>query len=154
MIVMVAILNLIWNENKSAQCNFTCDDGRHVIKTRSHCVTTHVTLCSHGEFHCMPHHKSRTCFYFLRSRQRHCLQLRSGRIVRSLIFEKLHATSHMKLLWVSVPYLTLIEFRYIKTSSNCLRRKKHAAMHWRPGIVSRKKRVQSLISLLNQDVTI
>lgn len=31
---------------------------------------------------------------------------------------------------------TLIDFKYIRTSSNCFRRKKHIAMHCRPGIVS------------------
>lgn len=55
------------------------------------------------------------------------------------------ATAHRVCVLVT---LTFIEFRYIRTSSNCLKRKKQEAMHCLPGIVSTRNDKHALRAAL------
>lgn len=46
------------------------------------------------------------------------------------------STIFILIIWTLLGTFTLIELRYMRTSSNCLKRKKQEAMHCLPGIVS------------------
>ena len=90
-----------------------------------------------GDYYCFSHYASHTHFLCFLEITSNCFCLCIVK-VEIVIIEKvtLLLTSgkcsnnniHLQ--------LTFKEFRYIRTSSNCFRRKKHEAIHCRPGIVS------------------